>query len=122
MKFIADMGVSQRVAAWLRLQGHDVLHLRDEGLQRLPNGQIFELAKTRGAAVLTFDLDFGEIVALSGESNVSIVLFRLNNTTSQFVIERLRVALPSSQDALNSGAIVVVEDTRHRIRRLPLGA
>ncbi|MBI5765056.1 MAG: DUF5615 family PIN-like protein [Planctomycetes bacterium] len=122
MKFIADMGVSQRVAGWLRLQGYEVLHLRDEGLQRLPNGQIVTLAKTRGAAILTFDLDFGEIVALSGESNVSIILFRLNNTTSQFVIDRLKAVLTSTQDALRSGAIVVVEDTRHRIRRLPLGS
>ncbi len=41
MRFLADMGVSLKVVEWLKAQGHDAKHLRDEGLQRLPNGQIF---------------------------------------------------------------------------------
>lgn len=44
-RFLADMGVSMHVVDWLRSKGHDVLHLRDEGLQRLPNGKIFWKAK-----------------------------------------------------------------------------
>src|SRR5438552_2782804 len=40
MRFLGDMGVSMRVIEWLRTAGHDVVHLRDEGLQRLPNGDI----------------------------------------------------------------------------------
>lgn len=44
MRFLADMGVSQQVVEWLRTKGHDAVHLRDEGLQRLPNGEIFQKA------------------------------------------------------------------------------
>ncbi|WP_230967790.1 DUF5615 family PIN-like protein [Nostoc sp. WHI] len=40
MKFLADMGISLRTVSWLRSAGHDVVHLRDEGLQRLPDDQI----------------------------------------------------------------------------------
>ena len=57
MRFLLDMGVSVHVAAWLREQGHDPLHLRDEGLQRLPNGEIFTKAISEGRVILTFDLD-----------------------------------------------------------------
>lgn len=56
------MGVSQGVADWLRRRGHDVAHLRDEGLHRLPNGEIFAKAAFEQRTILTFDLDFGEIV------------------------------------------------------------
>jgi hypothetical protein len=35
MRFLADMGVSLRVVEWLRGRREDVVHLRDEGLQRL---------------------------------------------------------------------------------------
>lgn len=59
MRFLADMGVSVRVVRWLRDQGHDATHLRDEGLQRIPNGEIFAKAIAEGRIVLTFDLDFG---------------------------------------------------------------
>ena len=122
MKFLADMGIAAGVASWLKYQGHDTVHLRDEGLQRLPNGKIFVKAAGEDRVILTFDLDFGEIVALSGERTVSVVLFRLNNTTTPFVIARLERALPDCMEALNAGAIIVVEDARHRVRRLPLGS
>ena len=75
MRFLADMGVAQRIVEWLRAEGHDGVHLRDEGLQRTPNGEIFDKAATEGRIVLTFDLDFGEIVALSGGQRASVILF-----------------------------------------------
>lgn len=121
MRFLADMGVSQPVVEWLRAEGHDAIHLRDEGLQRLPNGEIFQKAAQERRVVLTFDLDFGEILAGSGETVVSVILFRLQNTRSAHVIDRLRVVLEQSADALAAGAIVVVEEGRHRVRLLPIG-
>ena len=47
MQFLADMGVSQHVVTWLREQGHDATHLRDEDLQTLENGAIFTKAFCR---------------------------------------------------------------------------
>ena len=120
MRFLADMGVSDAVTSWLKSNDHDAAHLRDQGLHRLPNGQIFQKAAVEKRIVLTFDLDFGEILALSGGTIVSVVLFRLSNTASWFVIRRLAAVLADAEDALNAGAIVVVEDGRCRIRRLPL--
>jgi predicted nuclease of predicted toxin-antitoxin system len=122
MRFLADMGVSLRVVEWLRAAGHDAVHLRDQGLQRLPNGDIFQKAHAEGRIVLTFDLDFGEIVAGSAGKVVSVVLFRLRNTRSDFVIARLEAALRQSSGELQSGAVVVIEDGRHRVRKLPLGS
>ncbi len=121
MKFLADMGVDVRVISWLARQGHDATHLRDEGLQRMPNGEIFAKAISEGRVVLTFDLDFGEIAALSKGRKASVVLFRLHNTRTSHVIERLAVALSDSMDALEKGAVVLVEESRHRIRELPIG-
>ena len=110
-----------RVVNWLRAEGHDVVHLRDEGLQRLPNGEIFEKAVSERRIVLTFDLDFGEIIALSAGRRAGVVLFRLHNTRTPHVIDRLARVLTESGPALEEGAIVVVEESRHRIRRWPQG-
>lgn len=60
MRFLADMGVSQRIVEWLRFEGHDAVHLRDEQLHRLPNGAIFEKAEAEQRIILIFDLYFGE--------------------------------------------------------------
>src|SRR5689334_13201915 len=96
MRFLADMGVSMRVVESLRSFGHDAIHLRDEGLQRLANGEIFRKAIQEERIVLTFDLDFGEIVAASRGRVVSVVLFRLRNTRAEFVIQRLKIMLQQS--------------------------
>jgi predicted nuclease of predicted toxin-antitoxin system len=121
MRFLADMGVARRIVEWLRADGHDAVHLRDEGLQRLPNGEIFDKAISEGRIVLTFDLDFGEIIALSGGRRTGVVLFRLHNTRTPHVIDRLRRVLSDSAQALEQGAIIVVEESRHRTRRWPRG-
>jgi predicted nuclease of predicted toxin-antitoxin system len=122
MRFLADMGVSQQVVEWLRTNGHDAVHLRDEGLQRLPNGEIFQKAGREQRIVLTFDLAFGEILAASAGQIVSVILFRLRNPRADFVIQRLDDVLVQSSAELSQGAIVVVEDGRHRVRKLPIGS
>ena len=121
MRFLADMGVSQRVVTWLQEQGHDATHLRDEGLQKLENGEIFTKAFRESRIILTWDLDFTEIVALSGTRIVSAVVFRLMNTRSENVIRRLERVLAESAPDLEEGAIISVEESRHRVRLLPIG-
>jgi len=61
VRFLADVGVDQRVVDWLREQGHEVAHLRDEGLHRMADEDVFAKAIAEDRIVLTFDLDFGEI-------------------------------------------------------------
>ena len=121
MRLLCDMGVSLRVVEWLRSQGHDVAHLREEGLQRLSNGAIFAKGIGEKRIVLTFDLDFGEIAATAGVPHTSVILFRLGNTRASYVIERLAVVLDQARDALESGALVLVEQSRLSVRELPIG-
>lgn len=121
MRILADMGVDIRVVQWLRQHGHDAKHLRDEGLHRMPNGEIFTKAISEDRVIITFDLDFGEIAALSRGQKASVILFRLHNTRTPHLIDRLTTVLAESTYALEKGAIVVVEESRHRVRYLPLG-
>jgi predicted nuclease of predicted toxin-antitoxin system len=120
MRFLCDVGVSRKVSEWLRGQGHDSNHLGDEGLTRLPNGQIFAKALAEKRIILTWDLDFGEIAAMSGNQWTSVVVFRLRNTRTVHVIQRLAIALKSTAATLEKGAIVVVEDHRVRVREFPI--
>jgi predicted nuclease of predicted toxin-antitoxin system len=53
MRFLVDVCVDVGVRTWLQGEGHDAVHLRDEELQKLPNGEIFvkaDLASTGEAA------------------------------------------------------------------------
>ena len=121
MRFLADICVDVRIVRWLQEQEHDATHLRDEGLHRMPNGEIFKKAINEDRIVITFDLDFAEIAALTEGKKASVILFRLRNTRTPHVIERLSTVLEDSSEALKKGAVVVVEESRHRVRFLPVG-
>ncbi|MFQ5668682.1 MAG: DUF5615 family PIN-like protein, partial [Candidatus Binatia bacterium] len=100
MRILVDMGVDIRVADWPRGQGHDAVHLRDEGLQRVPNGEIFDKALSEDRIVLTSDLDFGEIAAALKDTSGKVLLLRLHNSRAANVISRLTSVLPSVEGEL----------------------
>ena len=79
MKFLLDMGLAQSTAAFLRSQGHNAVHLREQGLQRMQDEDIIRKAIEEDRVILTHDLDFGRIVALSRESLPSVVTFHLQD-------------------------------------------
>lgn len=104
----------------MREEGYEALRLREEGLQRLPDSEIFDKAIHEDRIVLAFDLDFGEIAALTHGHPTSVVLFRLRNTRTSHVIERLAAALATAREALERGSVVVAEEARLRVRALPI--
>jgi len=109
-----------RIVEWLREEGQDIIHLSEEGLKSLPDEEVFEKAASEKRVILTFDLDFGEIIALSGGNLVSVILFRLRNTRSPYLLTRLKHVLVESSEVLEKGAVITVEETRHRVRKLPM--
>lgn len=120
MRFLADAGISPSTVEFLRRIGHDVAHVRDYGMQRSPDREVIERAQAEARIVLTFDLDFGEILALGVKERPSVVLFRLMDETSGSVNRRLEAVLGEQPAALESGALVLVEDARYRVRKLPI--
>ena len=48
------------------------------------------------------------------------MIFRLTDERAEGVNARLEVVLAEQTNALASGALVLVEDVRYRVRRLPI--
>lgn len=84
----------------LRAAHHDALHLRDEGLIRLPDPEIAAKAARSSAP--------------------SVIIFRLRNRTPIAVNPRLFRVVNDCAEELGSGAIMIVEDSGYRVRRLPI--
>jgi predicted nuclease of predicted toxin-antitoxin system len=121
MKFLADMGIPQSTIRWLRQLGYDAIHLREQGLQRLSDDKIIAKARTENRVILTCDLDFGALLAASGDKLPSVIIFRLENEKPDNINRRLAFIFSSvAITALEEGAIILVEQERHRIRLLPI--
>ncbi|MEZ4737023.1 MAG: DUF5615 family PIN-like protein [Caldilineaceae bacterium] len=96
MKLLLDMGLAQRTAAFLR----------DQQLQRLPDEQIVQKALAEHRIILTHDLDFSRIVALSGGQFPSVITFRLTDMRAPVVNRYLLDVLNRFAGELSDGALI----------------
>lgn len=120
MKFLADMGISPKTVIWLKNQGFDAVHLVEQGLEKLTDEEILIKANNEQRIILTLDLDFGLLLAITKSSLPSVILFRLGNESREIVQTRLKEILEECQNELLSGAIISVDDDSFRIRNLPI--
>lgn len=121
MRFLLDMGLARSTVTFLRQQGHDVAHLRDLGLQRLEDEGVIDRARSEDRVILTHDLDFGRIIALSRARKPSVVTFRLADMRPAQVNLRLTQVLDRFTAQLGAGALISVSEQGIRVRALPVG-
>jgi predicted nuclease of predicted toxin-antitoxin system len=122
MKFLVDNQLSPRVAEGLRAAGHDAVHVRDYAMQAAKDIAVFERAAAEQRVIISADTDFSRIVAQRQTILPSIVLLRwpmLRQADAQVAV--LLANLPNVVRHLEQGSIVVIEETRVRVRSLPLG-
>jgi uncharacterized protein DUF5615 len=121
VRFLADMGISGPSSNGCvpRATTPCTFATRAATVPRTPTSSRRAIAEQQ--IVLTFDLAFGEIAALSQGQKASVVRLRLQNARTSHVIDRLVAVLADCGPALDHGAVVIVEESRHRIRALPIG-
>ncbi|MCS6910075.1 MAG: DUF5615 family PIN-like protein [Anaerolineales bacterium] len=120
MKFLANMGISPLTVAFLRREGHDALHLHEAGLNILPDSLVLRKARDEDRILLTSDLDFADLLAASGETLPTVVIFRLRNMSPDSVNRHLEMLLAQYSAELEQGVIVSVAEDHVRVRRLPI--
>jgi predicted nuclease of predicted toxin-antitoxin system len=120
MRFLVDNSLSPRLALALSKAAHDAVHVRDRDLSQADDGTIFDAAAREQRVILAQDTDFGTILALREAPSPSVVLFRCQAKSTEALITLLLANLPAMQADLEAGAVVVIEDARIRVRRLPI--
>jgi predicted nuclease of predicted toxin-antitoxin system len=118
MKFLVDMPLSPATAAWLRGQGHDAVHVGDIGLHDAEDAIILRRAQDEQRIVVTADLDYPRLLALSRAEGPGLILFRGGDYSEAEVVEGLSRVLRSVTAEEASESILVIERTRIRRRRL----
>jgi predicted nuclease of predicted toxin-antitoxin system len=108
------------VAIGLREAGHDAIHVRDRIAADSRDELVLDLAAAEDRVLVSADTDFAEILALRTATRPSFVLLRLVPETIAGQIGALVSSLPGLESDLLSGVVAVIEESRIRVRRLPL--
>ena len=118
---MVDNGRSLVLVEGLRKAGHDAVHVRDYGLHQAEDEVIFDRAAREGPVLVSADTDFGTLLALRQATKPSVVLFRRMvprrpEAQAPFLLSNLKEVA----EFLRRGAVVVIEETRLRVRQFPI--
>ena len=108
------------LARWLSERGHDAVHAAALGLDRAPDAEILRHAKDEARIVITADLDYPRLLALSTAIEPSLILFRGGNWSDDEIVARMTTLLNRFSEAGFEQSIFVVEPQRIRRRYLPI--
>lgn len=114
------MNLSPTWENYLVREGLECVHWSKIGKGNEPDSILFEYAKKNDYLILTHDLDFGAILAHSGEDGPSVVQIRANNIIPELYGKKIVSSIKQAETYLKEGALVVIDETRSRIRVLPL--
>ncbi len=120
MKFIIDNALSPIIAQGLVDHGFDAVHVRELGLASATDLEINEYALKNNRIIVSADTDFGTLLALNKSIKPSFILFRRTDKRPAVLLELLLECLNVLEEDLESGAVAVIEDSRMRIRKLPI--
>src|SRR5215471_9770523 len=120
MKILVDMNLSPKWAGFLNGKGIEAVHWSSVGPPDAPDTAIFDYAQAHDFTVLTNDLDFGFILAITHGKKPSVIQTR----TGALGPGRIGGVVVSAINLLcadiDRGALVTIDQRKTRVTLLPL--
>jgi predicted nuclease of predicted toxin-antitoxin system len=120
MRFLLDMNISPSLCSRLTAAGHEAVHWSSVGAPNARDEVIMNFAREHDQVLVTHDLDFGSMLAITHAAGPSVIQIRTEDVLSDRFIFLLCAAVTQFQAELRTGALVIVDDDRSRVRILPI--
>ena len=120
MKFLLDMPVSPLLLHVLQAYGHEGVHTYQIGKGRASDSELLQIARRESRIVITADLDFPRLLALSLAEGPGLVLFRGGNYSDSEMCDLLERLLKTVRPEVMERSVCVVDKSRIRITQLPI--
>jgi len=101
MHFLVDQDVYQMTIEFLRNEGHDVIPIKELGLEQAADLLLLQKAKELERIFVTRDRDFGALVFLEKETSNGVIFLRGKPAEIKSVHDELRVVLKNHTDEEN---------------------
>jgi predicted nuclease of predicted toxin-antitoxin system len=122
MKLLVDMNLSPKWVGLFRDSGWEAEHWSAVGQAAAHDSQIMAYAAANHYVVVTHDLDFSAILAVTHGKKPSVIQIRSEDVSAEIIGKQTVAALRHMQGELEAGALLTIEADRTRLRMLPLRA
>ena len=119
MKLLLDMNIAPRWARFLAEAGIQAVHWSSVGSADAPDSEIMAYARANDCVILTQDLDFTALLAITQGRKPSVVQIRADDTSPETIGRDVVMALRQAKKELADGALMAIEPKRVRLRILP---
>ncbi len=120
MKLLIDMNLSLRWVTMFEDAGVAAVHWSAIGDANAPDTEIMIYAATYGRIVLTSDLDFGTILAVTKKAGPSVIQLRAEDLRPEAAGPVVLAAAQQCRDEIEEGVLLTVDASRFRLTLLPL--
>jgi predicted nuclease of predicted toxin-antitoxin system len=120
VSILIDMNLSPDWATLLQNAGWTATHWSTVGDPKATDRTIMDWADANGCIVFTHDLDFGTILALTHKTGPSVLQVRGEDVLPDHMGNLVVTAIRQHEAELESGALVVVDERKNRVRVLPI--
>ena len=119
MKLLLDMNIAPRWARFLAEAGIQAVHWSSVGSADAPDSEIMAYARANDCVILTQDLDFTALLAITQGRKPSVAQIRADDTSPETIGRDVVMALRQAKKELADGALMAIEPKRVRLRILP---
>ncbi len=110
MRLLADLHISPLTVELLKSLGHDVVRVSEILPTNASDEVIVQRARQDSRIILTQDLDFSRLIALSGQMSPSLISLRVQSSRIEPVNRLLSRVLPDLNAEGLDASIVTIED------------
>jgi predicted nuclease of predicted toxin-antitoxin system len=120
LKIVLDMNLSPDLVEVFQFHGWETVHWSQIGAGNAKDRVIMEWAKENGYVVVSHDLDFGDILAVTNADSPSVIQVRTQDLLGEALAETILAALKQYRDIIEAGALIIISQHKLRARVLPL--
>ena len=120
MKILIDMNLSPKWTAALQSHGIEALYWADIGAESTTDDEIVEYARAHDYTILTHDLDFSAILAVSRTNRPSVIQLRAGVNSAESAVPLVISTLREWAAEIEAGAILTIDLNKARVRILLL--
>jgi predicted nuclease of predicted toxin-antitoxin system len=120
MKLLVDMNLSPDFCPAIARDGLVAIHWSAVGRVNAPDIEVMRYARDHDYVVISHDLDFSAILAATHAQGPSVVQVRTQDVLSPAFVKMLQAAIKQFSVELETGAILVIDADRAKVKVLPI--